>query len=373
MVEPNRILIVRPSALGDVCRTVPVLATLRHAFPRATIHWMVQEEYAGAITAHPALDEAVSFPRQRFARWWRNPAVAWEMLGWFASLPRRGYDLAIDCQGLGRSGLITWATRARRRVGPRSARELGWLGYTTRHSIGPARHAVEQMMCILKAEGLEPVYDMRLYLGDDDRVWWSKRRAELGMTGRPYAVLAPTCRWPTKRWPSASWSALIGPLVERGFGWVVLVGSPAERGQVEELVDPTTANVIVDLVGRTSLGRAMAVIADAAVVIAHDSAPVHMAVGFARPCLGLYGPTDPAVVGPYGAAESALRAYVPRPGRLANFKDGRMGDALMRMIRPVDVLDRVDRILDAARRESTPPLAGGQPEVGSNAAERAAS
>ena len=370
MPDPKRILIVRPSALGDVCRTVPLLATLRRAYPRATIDWIVQAEYAPAIASHPALDEAVLFPRERFARWWWSPAVAWEMRGWFAALGRRRYDLVFDCQGLGRSGLITWATRAPRRVGLRAARELGWLGYTVRHPRPAASHTVDQMMSLLIAEGLEPVLDMGLHAADEDRRWWRRKREGWGRG--TYGVLAPTSRWPAKRWPESSWSSLIRPLFDRGFERLVLVGSPAERRQVEPLLDRGWGEGIVDLAGKTSLGQTMAVIAEAGVVIAHDSAPLHMAVGFARPCVGLYGPTDPAVVGPYGHPEAAIRKYQPRPGETINFKERRLGGALMALIRPDDVLERVDQILVARRRSQGATAAVGG-AVGADLAERAAS
>ena len=75
MDDPKRILIVRPSALGDVCRTVPVLVSLRRAFGRAQIDWLVQAQFADAITAHPALDRIVTFPRTQMADWWHNPIV----------------------------------------------------------------------------------------------------------------------------------------------------------------------------------------------------------------------------------------------------------------------------------------------------------
>lgn len=76
MDEPKRILIVRPSALGDVCRTVPVLVSLRRAFGRAAqIDWLVQAQFAQAIAAHPALDGIVTFPRTQMADWWHNPIV----------------------------------------------------------------------------------------------------------------------------------------------------------------------------------------------------------------------------------------------------------------------------------------------------------
>ncbi len=360
MVEPKRILIVRPSALGDVCRTVPVLATLRRACPQATIDWVVQSEFAAAIESHPALDEAVTFPRQRFAPWWRSPAVAGELLRWFRGLAGRRYDVVYDCQGLGRSGLITWATRARRRVGLRSAREFGWLGCNVRHRPGPATHTVERMMRLLVAEDLEPVYDMTLYVAEGDRRWWGGQRDELGVSPGGYAVLAPTSRWPSKRWPAANWSSLIGPLRQRGFDRVVLVGARTERDQVRPLTaaHQLAGGGVIDLVGRTSLGQTMAVIAEAALVIANDSAPLHMAVGFGRPVIGLYGPTDPAAVGPYGAAGVVLRNYHPGSRETVNFKDARLGDRLMRLIRPADVLGRLDEMFRRGGIAAANPAGG---------------
>lgn len=344
MDQPNRILIVRPSALGDVCRTVPVLVTLRSAHPRATIDWIVQDEFAAAIASHPDLDEAVTFPRRRFARWWRSPQAALEMWRWFEALRRRRYDLVLDFQGLSRSGLITLGTRARRRVGVRSAREFGWLAYNVRHAPAPARHEVERMMSIVVAEGLEPVYDMRLYAAEADRSWWQARRAELDMPSARYAVLAPTSRWPSKSWPQESFSALIEPLRGRGFQRIVLIGSPSECDQVDRIT--RTPGIVVDLVGKTDVGRMMAVIAGASLVIGNDSAPLHLAVGFDRPCVGLYGPTDPAQQGPYGH-QATTRICRGQSAGAANFKSPRLGDRLMRLIPPSEVLDCVDELMAA--------------------------
>jgi lipopolysaccharide heptosyltransferase I len=348
MTQPSRILIVRPSALGDVCRTVPVLATLRRAWPEAVIDWVVQSEFAAAIENHPALDEAIRFPRSEFGRWWRNPSAAAALFRWLRDLRRRRYDLVFDCQGLGRSGFFTWFTGAPRRVGHRSARELGWLGCNVRHPAPDSPHTVERMMSLLTAEGLEPVYDMRLYAADDDLAWWAGQRAGHGGGDGRYVVLAPTSRWPTKRWPQSRWVSLIAPLRERGFDRVVLVGAPSERDQVARIVGDGADPAIVDLVGRTDVGRSLAVIAGADLVIANDSAPLHVAVGFARPCVGLYGPTDPARVGPWGVTDGVVRALSEQE-QTTNFKDRRIGDSLMRLIEAGQVLDAVDRVLPQRR------------------------
>jgi lipopolysaccharide heptosyltransferase I len=356
MNQPSRILIVRPSALGDVCRTVPILATLRRSWPTAVIDWVVQADFAAAIACHPGLNEVIRFPRREFGRWWWNPATAVALARWLADLRRRRYDLVLDCQGLGRSGLFTWLTRAPRRVGHRSARELGWLGCNVRHPCPDALHTVERMMSLLTAEGLEPVYDMRLYAADDDLAWWDRYS---GGGEDPYAVLAPTSRWPSKRWPQSNWISLIEPLKERGFKRLVLIGAPLERNQVAQIVGDGTEPAIVDLVGRTDVGRILAVIAGAGLVIANDSAPLHVAVGFGRPCVGLYGPTDPARVGPWGVTDGVVRAK-PVHDTTTNFKDRRIGDTLMRLIKPDAVLAHVDRVLPEGDRPTPTPVGQGR-------------
>ena len=373
--QPQRILIVRPSALGDVCRTVPVLASLRLAYPQARIDWLVQDDFVPAISAHPALGRVIGFPRAAFGRWWRSPPQAVAVIRWAAALRRGRYDLVLDCQGLGRSGLFTWLTGARRRVGHRGAREFAWLGYNVRYPRPASPHTVDHMLSLLAGERVEPVRDMRLYVAEEDKSWWSDRRNELGIADDSYAVLAPTARWLSKRWPIERWRTLIQPLFERGFEKIIVTGSPGEIEQVRgietsDMDGPQQA--LVNMVGQTSIGRTMALIADAGLVIANDSAPLHMAVGFDRPLVALFGPTEPAGVGPYQRDESVVRRFEPAPGHVVNFKDSRLGDSLMRLITIEDVLIKVDEELartEAAnekndRSAGTSPQAAGRGEGG---------
>ena len=272
-VTPKRILLIRPSALGDVCRTVPVLASLRHAWPDAEIDWVVQDSFRSAIEAHPALTSVIEFPRSRFASWWRNPSVAWEMKNWFATIRRKKYDLVVDAQGLGRSGLISFSSGASMRLGLRSARELGWLGYNQRVSCPSDLHTVDQMMSLITHLGIEPVYDMQLHVSEDARQWWGESLHEQGLTDRTYVVLAPTSRWPSKRWPEENFARLVDPLLERGYAGIVLVGAPNEQDQVRRIVETNADGTkpLVDLVGRTTLAQTLAIIERSALVIAEPA------------------------------------------------------------------------------------------------------
>ena len=152
LIPEPRLLIVRPSALGDVARTVPAAVSLKRAFPDATLDWVVNRPFADAVRAHPAVDEVIPFDRDQ-------PGKVWALM---RELRRRRYDAVYDLQGLARSGLLTWATRAKRRVGFKDAREGAWLGYNTKHRIDPGLHTVDRMMALLQADRVEPVDDLAL-------------------------------------------------------------------------------------------------------------------------------------------------------------------------------------------------------------------
>ncbi len=342
---PQRLLIIRPSALGDVCRSVPVLASLRRAFPRATIDWVVQRGFEPAVAAHPALDRVISFPRRELERWWTPPGAV-RGVRWLRALQERGYDWVVDCQGLARSGLMAWATRAPVRIGYSNAEEFGWLGVNRRHQIERRLHAVERMIRLVEAEGVEGVRDMTLFVppGAEEELPGALR------VNDRYAVVAPTSRWAAKRWPAPWFAAVAERLVEEGaVDRVAIVGAGSERTQCEEVVGlATRSDRFLDLVGRTSVGGLMAAIAGSALVVANDSAAVHMAVGLDRPLVALYGPTDVARVGPYQREKDVIQ-HVEQGERL-DHKNEALGRRYMERISVQEVLDAALARIGAAPR-----------------------
>ena len=333
--QVERILIIRPSALGDVCRTVPVLATLKRRWPEARIDWLVQDTFAAAIEHHPDLGQVVPFPRAGLAGWWRSPAAFAALARWLRSIRRVRYDLALDCQGLLRSGLFALATLAPRRIGYANAEEMGWIGLNERIDAPMGEHAVDRMLRLaVAATGTEPVRDMRLHASPIDR---AAVAADPHLGGGRYAVIAPTSRWPGKLWPAERYAQVAAALLQERAGGaprfdaVAVVGAESERGQVGPLLELAQRDRrVVDLVGRTTIARLMAFIETSSLVVANDSAAVHMAVGFDRPIVALYGPTDVTRVGPYGRASSVVQ--VLREGDVFDHKDAARGRAMMERI-----------------------------------------
>jgi lipopolysaccharide heptosyltransferase II len=324
--DPQRILMIRPSALGDVCRTVPCLVSLRRRFPDAAIDWLVNAPFAPAVSAHPALTGVVPFDRAAMGTGGLVRRTGW-FRGIMADLKARHYDLVFDLQGLARSGLFAWGTGAARRVGFANAREFGWLGSTERHHVDAGMHTVDRMLRLLDLAGVPPVLDMRLHV---DARWREEVPATL--RGRRYAVIAPTSRWEGKRWPIERFAALTPRVLDAGYDAVAVVGSKGERDQCGRLLDlaaqePTR---VVDVLGSTSVGGLMAVIEGSSLVVANDSAALHMAVGFEKPLVALFGPTRVDLVGPY-RREADVVQHV-QPGDRFEHKDTANGLVMMRRI-----------------------------------------
>ena len=232
-------------------------------------------------------------------------------------------------------------TGAARRVGPADAREGGWIFYTERHGPGGASHSVDRMLEVLRGAGVPPIVDTRLYPGEAARAALARDRE---LAGRRYAILAPTSRWPGKRWPIERFASLAPQLLARGYERVVIVGSRTEREQCEPLLHLAASDPrVVDRVGSTSIAELMAMIEHASLVVANDSAVLHMSVGLARPLIALYGPTDTATVGPYGRRDDVLQHV--QPGERFDHKDRAHGESLMRRIEVDEVVSRVDRLL----------------------------
>src|SRR4051794_6695218 len=120
-IRARRIALIKPSALGDVIHTLPVLGALRARFPDAHIAWVVNRAYQPLLDGHRALDETIAFDRGALKGGWQKAFGA--SLALARQLRRRRFDLVIDCQGLARSAVMTLATGAARRVGLSTARE----------------------------------------------------------------------------------------------------------------------------------------------------------------------------------------------------------------------------------------------------------
>jgi len=308
-----RILIVKPSSLGDIVHALPVLAALRSEHPRAHIAWLAGSALAPLLSGHPLLDEVIPFDRRRYGRMLRSPRTLADFVRFVRTLRRRRFDLVLDLQGLFRSGFITWACGAPRRVGFARARELAWLFYTQTVSCpSPDAHAVDKNLLLARAVGLDAVLPS-FPLGLRSEELAAARRLLNAAAGRVlegFTAVLPGARWESKLWPAERLADLIDRLHADGQPPCVLLGAPDDRSFSDTIV-ARCRTPLIDLVGRTSLRELTAALALADLVICHDSGPMHIAAALERPIVALFGPTNPARTGPYCATARIVSLPLP--------------------------------------------------------------
>jgi lipopolysaccharide heptosyltransferase III len=276
-----RILVVALRRLGDVLLTTPLIASLRRAWPDATIDALVFADTAGILDGNSDLDSVITMPARRRAR----ESIDLAMRLW------NRYDLAVSSQSGDRPTLFAWVA-GRSRVGPVGS---GWQGAIRRwvldRTVPPAAgaHRVEEVLRLADAIGIARVPDVVCPTGE--------RPADAPQG--PFAVIhaAPMFRY--KRWTSEGWRALAAALAERGLD-IVTTGGPGQDEQAYlDSIWQSAATPVLRRDGRLSWREIGAYLAHARVFIGPDTSVTHLAAASGCSTVALYGPTDPRIWGPW--------------------------------------------------------------------------
>lgn len=274
----GRLLILKPSSLGDIVHTLPAVSALRGKFPSAHITWMVNPEWAPLLRDNPHLDDVLLFPRADF----RGPAGWLRFHRWRRELKKKTPpDLILDFQGLLRTALVAKAFRGVPVHGLSDAREGARFFYSRTVRVAPDTHAVERYLSLSASLGARtgrvPAFD--LPAGDPPKD---------ALPAAPFVVLHPFSRGRGKSLPADAVLAFCKAIGHP----VVLVGRTDDR--LPEL--PANAT---DLLGRTSLTELLWLLRHAAFVVSVDSGPMHLAAAVTDKLLGIHTWSDPCRVGPY--------------------------------------------------------------------------
>ena len=322
---PRAILLVRLTARGDVLLASPVAEALRRRYPNAHIAWAVESHARSMIEHHEDVDEIIVWDRAawkdmiRGGRW----RALWRAFRELRSRLRApGFDIALDLQGLLRSGWVAWLSGAPVRIGLGS-KEGSWMlmtGTVPRHGSAPGSTSL-QYPYFADALGL-PSKDLGLHLAlsDKEEDFVPRFVAEHGLE-RGYAALAPFTTRPQKHWFEDRWASLAERIRDDLGLPVVLLGGPADRpaaGRIAALAETRTATAaegrndggppppFIDLTGRTRLGEAAAVVKYAGLFLGVDTCLSHVSVAFRRPSVLLFGSNIPYREAPHARARIAL-------------------------------------------------------------------
>ncbi len=340
LADVSRLLVVKTSSIGDVIHALPVVQAIKEAAPHLTLGWVVRRRCADVLRGNPCIDHLYVMPDK--------PSLG-ELRALRAELRAGRYDMALDMQGLFLSGLVTRLAAAPVRLGWDRNREANALFLT--HPVIPGkardRHEVDLLYGFAEALGVHaahPEFTPQPYLAAEGAARAGEWLSDLP---RPRIALNVGASRAYKRWPADRWALVARALAALGHG-LVFVGDGTDAQAVAQIT-PSLTGGYIDLAGRTTLRELASVLAACDLLVTADTGPMHIAVAVGAPVVALFGATDPARHGPYGARNVVL--HDPAPGAMVPGKrpTDEAGAASLARITPEDVLGAVAGKLAALR------------------------
>ncbi|MFT7463941.1 MAG: ADP-heptose:LPS heptosyltransferase [Pseudohongiellaceae bacterium] len=305
MPEQSSLLVIRLSSLGDVLFAVPAVQAIQDSQRFERVSWLVEDRAAGLLRDLVKVDELIVFPRKTASRW---PAHA-------AGLAKRRDQVVLDFQCSMKSRLQRLFVKAPRSIGFDSpvAREGSERSLTEKIAPPPnARHRVDANLSLLPTLGIPipPVVPRPRLQLPPDSVASARRQLLQGDTKRPLVILHPgtSAFGRLKRWDPHHFAELGARLIASHNAQIIVSGPPAE----DELVAPILAHLghRARRLPFGSIGQLASQLAAADLLIAADSFPLHLANALGTPVVGLYGPKNPAVNGPYFDRSLVVRSGI---------------------------------------------------------------
>ena len=340
-----KILILKPSSLGDVIHALPVLRLLKSHLPKSQIYWWLDASLVPLLEKDPDLAAIIPFRRQH----WAAPPAWPEIFASVRTMRRMQLDWAIDLQGLARSAFFTWLCGAELKIGldnPREGRREGARTFYDRTptTTRPGTHAVERYLAVLPLLGVPLRWDFqwlpaRLEVAQQIQQKWRPSSAAT------WIALLPGGRWQNKLWPAESFAQLVRQMQSRSDLNFLILGTGSERG-LGEMIAAANPRRCLNLAGQTSLWEMIEWLRLCRLVVANDTGPMHIAAALKKPLVALFGPTNPSNTGPYGQLENVIQASqlpcVPCMKPTCSYSQPL---ACLHAITPTIVLQRVQALL----------------------------
>jgi heptosyltransferase-1 len=352
-----RILILKPSSLGDVIQALPVLRLIKQHLPQSEIFWWIDSALAPLLEGDPDLAGIIRFERKR----WGKPRYWPELFRSIRETRAWHFDWVIDLQCLARSASFAWLARGEFLIGLDEVRE-GARGFydaiVPRHSFHT--HAVDWYLAILKPLGI-PVHN---------HFDWLPERADIAAAvnakwprdNSRWIALQPGARWDNKRWPVDYFAEVVRAFSrEAPDVRFAILGSRDDHALGRTIAQAAPARCL-NLCGETSLPEMVEWVRRCDLMVTNDTGPMHVAAALGKPMVALFGPTEPHRTGPYGQLGNVLRIDLPCSPCLSADCTYVKHNECLNAISPQVVLERVRKLYSPGKPQShdqairTPPV-----------------
>jgi len=275
-VSAKKVLFVTSNRIGDCVISSGVIREIARQIPGAEITVACGRPPAPFFRSAPGVERVIILDKKKAAGHW---------LGLWRQVVGTRWDLVIDIRG----SALAWLIPARRRV-----------VYNRRWETG-----VPKVEMVSRLMGADRNLDPELFVDARARAEAAaiiEPQLDAGVGHGPIIALAPIAHQPGKSWPADRWGALVERLqAEPRFdGWrVMLVGGPGDHAPAAPAL-AAAGSAAIDFVGKGDILASAAAIDRADLFVGNDSGLMHVGAAAGRPTLGLFGPTEWWLYGPWG-------------------------------------------------------------------------
>ncbi len=276
-MEFRKILIVQTAFIGDVVLATPLIEKLHRHFPKAQLDFLLRKGNENLLEGHPHLTNLLI--------WDKKTAKMKNLFKLIGQVKKEKYDLLVNVQRFGATGMLTMMSKARIKVGFDKNPFAFCFDRRIPHEIGNGKHEVERNLQLIAEWTDDKLEKPKLHLSEEVVQKVAHLKTE------PYITLAPTSVWFTKQYPAENW---IKFLKETSFNDnIYLLGAPGDRETCERIRIEANREHVQNLCGQLSLQESTALMRDAEMNYVNDSAPMHFASAVNAPTTALFCSTIP--------------------------------------------------------------------------------
>ncbi len=301
-----QILIVKLSAIGDVVHTLPAAAFLKHALPDAHISWAVEQRAGAILKDSPVIDELIEIDTRKLRKNLFSGATLESFKAQLSHLQGNDkttcYDVAIDFQGLMKSGIVAKASKAPRRIGFETSElreKFSRIFLTEQIQTSSIGHVIEKHLALARAltdakKDSMMAYEFPIAVSLEDEKYVDEA---VSQRLEKFAIINPGGGWVTKLWSAEKFGEVADWLWEECAMTSLVTYGPGEENLAQAVQGSTRNNTAIPF--PSTLKQFVALARRAQIFVGGDTGPLHIAAACGAPIVGLYGPTAPERNGPF--------------------------------------------------------------------------
>ena len=296
---PKHICVLRLSAIGDICHTLPVVRAIQYQWPETKITWIIGKVEYNLVKDIPNINFVIFNKKNGFK----------EYLKIRSQLQDINFDVLLHMQMSLRASLVTLMIKSKIKLGfdrPR-AKDGQWIFTNKKIEHKSNQHVIDSLFGFTESLGIKRhQLEWNIPISDSEQ---DSAKQLLGNISN-YIIISPCSSKTYRNWHVQGYAAIADYIKEKYHFDIVLTGgnSNIEKQYADDIIN-TAVHKPLNLIGKTNLKELLAIIQGAACMISPDSGPAHMATATNTPVIGLYATTNPDRARPYLSANWVVNRY----------------------------------------------------------------